>query len=803
MPNNITTTIDETQLPTDISTPNEFVSYANSFILMPMLGPIMINKRIKNITLSIYYLNKFVEVMGKLFEQAIKSRQNGINVRTDLGVAVDDTTLSRVAELRRTARFGASAAVSHMVQPLAVDTSVRLVSSAPTTATATATTPTSSMMTAPRNLQQIISMLARGNPIFDMAFDVDKIIESGVLLKKSDVAAYAQQKTSLQKYVFMLSRFIKPSSVTRTQINSNLALLKKGADRAKLFGPTTPRTMLNGGSTAINKSSQLLIAGFLFDVLDFDFDLYGKKDLASADATPEETEWALIRKDKITVSIKEKLLRGPIETLSVSPNATNESYTSFESVVSSQSENENTSSSSKLTRQSRSIADNIAASTTNSVESGARTQSSFNNNSVIRNSMTERLSSVSREELKVMSQMNRMASLSSYEERLSKSNMYKTEGVDDNLANTEVLFESFAKTTVTSTLDDIGLVWCPRMYSPYMNINRQINRAARQARHDYKKINYIVDPAEPALLYDTKEVYFEISASGRYDKSEYTQEVTIPFNLASENWELDDDHVVTGFRNGTSDDYDWNERNNWDDLETSSTTLLDLSRIGNTVKVSVRLETTNPERYNKGFITVSLGFRQLSAESKSALSVYEQQKKTSQLERRSVGVRARQLESLKKQELISSTNKSSSEVKKILIYNLLRQVSIDNERRNISLYYEALKSCLDWEGVYVENEMSSNPPYPLYPHDHFVNANAARLFLPVRKEKETDFVNLMKEFSTSVYASKIDSIVTTVNQRRTEIKNMTKPPVLFKYDDEIVLGVHRENVFSNTNFKFV
>ncbi len=797
MPINVNTSINQTHLPQDIAVPNEFVSYANSFILMPMLGPLTINKRIKTVAQAIYYLNKFVDLIDSAVDVAVKIDSNSINLHTDLGFRVATDVVDDVSSEIGRASIGASRATTTLlsaVSPTVASYSSGILGRASDPSIAVAATAPASV------LLRLISQL---NPVFDMAFDAKKIVKTGVLVNANEVQQYKVLNNNLLKYTYLLEKFIKPSKATDANIANYLTLFKSGADYANAFGPNTARMMLNGGARPISKKAKNLIARFLFDALDFDFDLYGKGNLSGANANSEEAEWGLIRRDKITVTIKEKLLRGPIETSSVSPNAVSEVVNSFESIISSTSGKEDVSSTSTLTRQSRSIADNIATSITNSVESGARNQSSFNNNSLVRNSMTERLSSASREELRLISQMNRVASISSYEERISRSTMYKTEGIDDQLSNTEVLFESFAKTAVSANVDDIGLVWCPRITAPYMNINRQIYRAARQARIDYRRINYVVDPAEPPLHYETQEVYSEIHIRGRNESQQASKSITIPANLVSDDWELDEDEVVTGFRNGTSDDYNWDEAWNWDDLENWSTTLLSLTRRGNIIDVTVRLETTDPEYFNRGFITIALYFKKLTEESKSALSAYERQRETSNLERRSVNVRARQLADLKKQELITSTVKSHNEIKKILIYNLLRHISVIEKRKNISLYYETLKSCLDWDSVHIENEISSNPPFPLYPHDHFINTPAARLFLPVRKEKEADFVNLMKLFATSVYASKIDNIVNTVKARRTDLQNMANPPVLFSYDDEIVLGVHRENVFSNTNFKFV
>ncbi|WP_297694911.1 hypothetical protein [uncultured Eudoraea sp.] len=798
MPINVNTSIGNNDLPRNLSNPNEFVSYANSFILMPMLGPLNISKRIRSVLQAIYYLNKFVDLMDLAIDVAIKNNLNGINIKRDLGREIthrenEDIVLTTMAN-RLESGDVASAILAPVTNTIRSTTSGNL-SRLFTPIRAVAINTPASILIRP---------LSELNPVFDLAFDAEKIAKTGVLVSVSDVRKFKGFGRSRKlKYIYILEKFLNPSTIDLATMQNYLPLFKKGGDYANEFGPNTARDLLNGGRQQVDKKGQKLITGFLFDILDFDFDNYGGKVLGDVDANSSEMEWALIRKDKITVTLGQKLLRGPIETISVSPNATSNVSSSFESIVSSQLGNEDVSSSSIVTRQSRSIADNIATSITNSVESGARNQASFNNSSIIRNSMTERLSSASREELRIISQMNRLASIASTEERTSRSSMYETKGVDLQLSNTEVLFESFVKTTVKSEIDDIGLVWSPRIYAPYISINRQINRAAQQARLDYIRINYVIDPAEPPLHYERQEVYDEKSAKGRNRSQEYNKTITIPANLTSEEWELDQDNIEVGFRNGTSDDYDWKERGNWDDLENWSATLLSFNRRGNEVDVRVRLETTDPEYWNKGFITISLYFEKLTEESKSALSAYERQIDTSRFERRSVKVRARQLADLKKQELIENTIKSPEEIKKILVYNLLRQITLIEKRKNISLYYEALKSCLDWGSVHYENEVMSNPPFPLYPHDHFTNTNAARLFLPVRKEKEEDFKKLVKHFATSVYAAEIDSVVDMVRQRRSDIQNTPAPAALFSYEDEIVLGIHRENMFSNTNFKFV
>ena len=184
-------------------------------------------------------------------------------------------------------------------------------------------------------------------------------------------------------------------------------------------------------------------------------------------------------------------------------------------------------------------------------------------------------------------------------------------------ATTEVWFQVAAPIDVEIRLEDVGLVWCPRMPSPFMALHQVINALEADARQDYLLQNQVIDPVRPPEVFETASFAREVGVRG----NTRNQSVSFTFPVPAQylDWELDLAATKIDFRNGTSDDYNWDEAWNWDDLENWLASIRSISRAGNDITGVAVLETTDPEMLNRGFLTFDIAMKRLTDESRVAI----------------------------------------------------------------------------------------------------------------------------------------------------------------------------------------
>ena len=232
----------------------------------------------------------------------------------------------------------------------------------------------------------------------------------------------------------------------------------------------------------------------------------------------------------------------------------------------------------------------------------------------------------------------------------STARSYTTRGKDETYATTEVSFQVAAPIDVEVRLEDVGLVWCPRIPSPFIALHGLIYAFEEQARQEYLTQNQVVDPVRPPEVFETATFAREQGIRG----NTRNQSVDFSFPIPAQyiDWELDVAGTKIDFRNGTSDDYNWDEMWNLDDLENWLASIRSISRVGNDITGVAVLETTDPEFFNRGFLTFDFAMERLTDESRVAIEAYERDRQEAAAQRQAVAVRARQYARLRRDEMI-------------------------------------------------------------------------------------------------------------------------------------------------------
>ena len=244
-------------------------------------------------------------------------------------------------------------------------------------------------------------------------------------------------------------------------------------------------------------------------------------------------------------------------------------------------------------------------------------------------------------------------------------------------------------------------------------------------------------------------------------------------------WEVDRSASTVRFRNGRGDDYDWTERGNWDDLEVHREYFVQgptLHASGNVVGEAC-LETTDPEFWNKGFMTYTIVMRRLTAETVRALEEWQRGRGQVEADRRAVAVRAQQYGELKMREAIARFE-TAIEQRKEVYASLIRLGYAGIAEQHRSFYAETISSCIDWS-----------------------RASHVRLVLPVNRSAEQSCFDSLANADDyhAAAAQDVRDFVQAYRKRLEELKGAGLDR-LDQYSRDMVLGRHVEAVLSHHPF---
>jgi hypothetical protein len=517
-------------------------------------------------------------------------------------------------------------------------------------------------------------------------------------------------------------------------------------------------------------------------------------------------EWAFRRTERLSIGVGTPTLRGPIAAEAVAPASKLVlSESSVQEVVSFREQG----SSRSRTRSSESASFSGATfrqALAHMAEEGINNEQAFSQQTTLFDSLRERRREAIERTLTQVSASNESRSSSATRTVSSQSRSYTTRGKDEVHATTEVAFQVAAPVDVQVRLEDVGLVWCPRLQSPFIALHKLIANHERQARSEYIVQNQVSDPARPPEDFETVMIGHQVGVRGNVPRQ--TVGFVIPVPPQYMDWTFDAAASKRSFRNGTPSDYEeapfdgpWN----WDDLENWHVEFISLQRVGAVILGAVTFETTDKEFLNHGFIVIEAAMKRLTEESRAAVAAYDLDRQEAAAQRLAVEVRANQYARLRRDELIEQYE-DSLELQEEGFSVLVRTVFQGGNASHVSYWREILRSCIDWSaaGMRFEPADMNAMAYSHLPPSHFMNAQGIRFILPVHRAAEAAFFDALQGGAGSYFQEAATKVRAYVDGYRTIVEeakaNEPDKLVLDKYTSEIVLGRHLEAVLSEHPF---
>jgi hypothetical protein len=511
-------------------------------------------------------------------------------------------------------------------------------------------------------------------------------------------------------------------------------------------------------------------------------------------------EWAFSRTERLSIRVGTPSLRGPFATDAVAPASelvTSES--SLQEVVAF-SEEASGRASTRVSETATFSSSTFRQALSHMAEEGVNDESAFSQDTTLFQSLRERRREAIDSTLTQISVNNERRSGVVGRTVTSTARSYTTRGKDERYATTEVSFQVAAPIDVEVRLEDVGLVWCPRMPAPFMALHGLIADFEAEARQDYLTQNQVVDPVRPPEIFETATFPREVGVRGQ--NRIQTVDFSFPIPAQYLDWQLDTAATKIDYRNGTSSDYNWDEQWNWDDLENWLATIRSIARVGNDINGVAVLETTDPEHFNRGFFTFEIAMKRLTDESRVAIEAYERDRQDAAAQRQAVEARAKQYARLRRDELIEQYEASyelQEEAFAVLVANVFQGGNPDH----VSYWREILRSCVEWSrvGMRMEPGNMSSLAFPHLPPSHFMNAQGIRFILPILRSAETAFFDALETGAGTYHASAATAVRQYVGDYRDRVDALKQDDpddmlVLDSYVSEMVLGRHLEAVMS-------
>lgn len=538
----------------------------------------------------------------------------------------------------------------------------------------------------------------------------------------------------------------------------------------------------------------------------FNKHLYGGAYTILVDETFSVTrEWAFQRYETLAMGLGQPVLRGPVNATPVVPKS-RLTISEYESKALFEEYSRTTQQGKKLGFSSTAISsERYQQALDNLSEYGISDETSFAQEATLRSTLSEqRRLTIDRISQEISSEIQagyRSGTL----EASSRSSEYVTEGKDQKLATTELKYQVVLPTKVKVLLNDISVAWCPRVSSPFLKLHGLVNDYEREQKGLFLAQSYVPLPVMPVIKVDTRSETFEVQIDG--DKEIKTKDFERTFEFSDPETYIDLDGITANHRNGTSDDFNWDDMWNLDDLENARASLrnLRLSPDGKTLYGTAVLETTDPEWLNRSFITIKVPICSYTDETVSALQAYENAKQEHTMKLQAVNARASQYARLKQDELIEKYQ-NEFEIKKEAFRALIGRIFIDLDSRHHSYYEEVISRCIRWDEAQIsfESQPLDQLPYHHLPPNHFMNCPAIRFFLPVYQAAEATFFEAIKAGGITYHEASAHKVRTYLNGYRGMIANWKHDNsvklVLDEYDSELIIGHHLEAVLSAYDF---
>lgn len=631
---------------------------------------------------------------------------------------------------------------------------------------------------------------------------IRKLFNKGLLINSEDQIGDAKILNSKLPHVAIISCIAPESPLLEKKHSATFESLVKLS--VKRVDKITGKSYLSDFESKPEFRKSL--CNFTFDLLQknkffktFDWFLTGN------DGVSSDREWAYQRSETLALGLGQPVLRGPVNAYAVSPKSKltlseHESKSLIEEFSKSASKGVRSASS-----QVEISSDTFRQALDNLSEHGISDETSFAQESTLLSTLNEEkraiINTISRE----ISSKAQSSYATSNLTATSRSSEYSTEGKDAHLATTELKFQVVVPVHAKVMLEDIGLVWSPRVSSPFMLLHAGINAYETEQKNEYLAQSYAPMPVKPAIKCDTTIVTFEVQIDGSSNIN--TKDFTRVFEYTDDNTYIDLDGITATHRNGTSSDFNWNERWNWDDLEHAIARVesLGLSADGHTLTGRAVLETYDPELLNRSFITINVPLKTYTDETQAAMQAYENALTEQTQRTAAIQARAAQYARMKRDELIESYQESIA-LKKEAFRSLIRRVFVDSAPEEISYFEELISRCINWDESVItfESQRMDQLPFRHLAPDHFMNCPGIRFFLPIYKSAEKNFFDAFASGGMTYHENSAQKVRDYLVDYRGKIsdwkQNNPTKLVMDEFDTEIIIGHHLEAMMSTFDF---
>lgn len=520
------------------------------------------------------------------------------------------------------------------------------------------------------------------------------------------------------------------------------------------------------------------------------------------DADPAR-EWAMQRHEELRLHLGSPVLRGPIRASAVSPRS-KRTTTQTQTAVLEESFGQSTRDSTRATTSTVLVtASAFESRLDNMTDSGISSESAFSSETTLLETLKQERRAMVEAVGREISKEIETSTSTSVRRTSGFSDEYMTEGKDPKLATTELEYQVVVPVAASVHLRDVGAVWCPRIDSPFRALHAHIIDYEQQMYAAYLTQHYTTVPVRPVIKTQqlTSEV-FKVQLNGT--RRINTRWVDLHLEYHDPYARIDVDAIEVRHENGRSGDFDHGERWNWDDLENASVRMINKQVNGHSLGGLLVLETTDPERFNKSFIYITVPVITYTPETVAALAEYEQQLQERELKQQMIRSRAAQYAAMKRDELIASFE-DPHRLREEAFKALIRQVFEDAEPEKHSYYEEVIRRCINWAEASIQFE-SQPLPHLLFKHlppAHFMNCPGIRFFLPLYDRAADTLFDVIQRGGTAYFrgsATKVKGFLAQYKARLAQYAAGPNGRMLDEFTTEIQIGRHLEAVLSQYDF---
>ncbi|MES9856505.1 MAG: hypothetical protein ABW166_07885 [Sedimenticola sp.] len=619
--------------------------------------------------------------------------------------------------------------------------------------------------------------------------------------------------------------FVAPSLILRNRFNVGSALkqlvkrhsIKLGNAEREIAGRMV-KTVLMEQSAAKTKGSftqKLLASPTLFNSF-VDYVFTNSRDLQVAVSlvvephlddylsSAQQREWAFLRHERLDLNLAQPMLRGPVNAESLAP------LSSLTTESSKQSESEIQSSlyEGLVKRSGGSSGLSASGHLEGLLEQSFHQDAEYEGSDLLLSSLSESRRNRIDDLLNEISTTNQSQSSSRQRTTNTMSRSYTTQGQDLDNAVTELSFQVVSRVQAKVWLEDVSLAWCPRLSHPFADLADIIRTAGDQAADEYLQENRVFMPLQPERDFDNAIVDETSTVSVDDIPPGSLHHFQIELGEEFLNWELDKDRTqiqphcvyfggLAGIREQTLDFalpvVEAVKRDLTLELTVSvSQAFYDAAKLSGWILWLVELR-------------AQLVLYRHTDASRAAQANWESHNHQALQETEAVKARSKQYGRMRRNEMIAAYD-NPDRIKEIVFSHLIQRMFPSD---TWSYQRELVKSTLDWSRVQLVLEPAQMRPARLkfiaLPPDHILNAEAVRLMLPIRKEAEKGFFDIMataiseniREPAESV-GKFVDAYRKYVDEKRNSDGETTI--LLDEYRSEMVIGRHAEAVLSGSSF---